>query len=82
MRRWRPSPTASNSSQPKCPPCAPSRCSAIEIGPEPVAPEAVGDYVHRELPNASLVQLRATGHCPNLSAPDETAAAIEAFVRS
>jgi hypothetical protein len=24
--------------------------------------------------------MRATGHCPNLSAPDETIAAIRAFV--
>ena len=32
-------------------------------------------------PNSSLVLLDATGHCPNLSAPDETAAAIAAFVR-
>jgi hypothetical protein len=26
--------------------------------------------------------LDATGHCPNLSAPDETAEAIAAFVRA
>jgi sigma-B regulation protein RsbQ len=28
-----------------------------------------------------MVLLNATGHCPNLSAPEETAAAIEQFVR-
>ena len=32
------------------------------------------------MPDATLVLLDATGHCPNLSAPDETAAAIDAFV--
>jgi hypothetical protein len=26
------------------------------------------------------VLLQATGHCPNLSAPDETAAAIEGYL--
>ena len=31
-------------------------------------------------PAAQLVLLKATGHCPNLSAPDETIAAIRAFV--
>jgi sigma-B regulation protein RsbQ len=46
-----------------------------------IAPVAVGEYVAGEMPNARLVLLDATGHCPNLSAPDETADAIAAFVR-
>jgi sigma-B regulation protein RsbQ len=46
-----------------------------------IAPVAVGEFVAREMPNADLVMLDATGHCPNLSAPDETADAIAAFVR-
>jgi hypothetical protein len=29
-----------------------------------------------------MVMLAATGHCPNLSAPDQTAEAISAFVRA
>jgi len=33
------------------------------------------------MPNASMVMLNATGHCPNLSAPEATAGAIEQFVR-
>ncbi|WP_310589888.1 alpha/beta fold hydrolase [Larkinella soli] len=37
-----------------------------------IAPLTVGDYLHRNLPNSRLVVLRATGHCPHLSAPDET----------
>jgi sigma-B regulation protein RsbQ len=28
-----------------------------------------------------MVVLRATGHCPNLSAPEETVAAMKAFLR-
>ena len=46
-----------------------------------IAPVAVGEFVAREMPNAQLVLLDATGHCPNLSAPDETTDAIAAFVR-
>jgi sigma-B regulation protein RsbQ len=45
-----------------------------------IAPLDVGDYVQRELRNSELVVLDATGHCPNLSAPRETIAAIEAFL--
>jgi sigma-B regulation protein RsbQ len=45
-----------------------------------IAPVEVGEYVTKSVPNSTLVMLDATGHCPNLSAPDETAAAIAAFV--
>jgi sigma-B regulation protein RsbQ len=45
-----------------------------------IAPLEVGTFVASELPNAELVLLDATGHCPNLSAPDETVAAIEAYL--
>jgi sigma-B regulation protein RsbQ len=45
-----------------------------------IAPVAVGEYVAGALPNARLVMLRATGHCPNLSAPEATADAIAAFL--
>jgi sigma-B regulation protein RsbQ len=45
-----------------------------------IAPLAVGRYVAAEMPNAELVVLDATGHCPNLSAPEETVAAIETFL--
>jgi sigma-B regulation protein RsbQ len=43
------------------------------------APE-VGEYVHRAIPGSEIVILNATGHCPNLSAPDEVVAAMQAFV--
>lgn len=45
-----------------------------------IAPDAVGRYVAEQIPEATLVQLEATGHCPNLSAPGETVAAIERFL--
>ena len=45
-----------------------------------IAPVAVGEYVHRQLAGSTLVRMQATGHCPNLSAPDETIAAIRAFL--
>ncbi len=45
-----------------------------------IAPPEVGAYVHAAIPGSELVTLPATGHCPQLSAPDATAAAIRSFV--
>ena len=45
-----------------------------------IAPEAVGRYVHEAIPGSVFTKLDATGHCPNLSAPEETTAAIRAFL--
>ena len=45
-----------------------------------IAPTHVGEYVHAQLRNSRLVYMRASGHCPNLSAPEETIAAIRAFL--
>jgi sigma-B regulation protein RsbQ len=45
-----------------------------------IAPEVVGRYVHEHVPGSVFTQLSATGHCPNLSAPEETTAAIRAFL--
>jgi sigma-B regulation protein RsbQ len=45
-----------------------------------IAPDAVGEYVHRAMPNSELVRMDASGHCPNLSAPDETIAAMRSFL--
>ena len=46
-----------------------------------IAPVAVGEYVRDAIPGAQLVLLDVTGHCPNLSAPEATAAAIADFLR-
>ena len=45
-----------------------------------IAPEPVGRYVHEQIPGSVLTLMRARGHCPNLSAPDETIAAIQGFL--
>ena len=47
-----------------------------------IAPPEVGSFVHDRIKGSRLVTLNATGHCPQLSAPEETAQAIGAFVRS
>ena len=45
-----------------------------------IAAPAVGAYVRDHIPDASMTVLDAVGHCPNLSAPDETVAAIAPFL--
>ena len=45
-----------------------------------IASTEVGEFVHSQVPRSKIVILDATGHCPNLSAPREVVAAIEAFV--
>jgi sigma-B regulation protein RsbQ len=54
----------------------------LQCSDDVIAPNAVGEYVHRQIPASQLVVMQATGHCPNLSAPDETIGAIEGFLRS
>ncbi len=52
----------------------------LQCSQDVIAPQAVGEYVHERLPDSRLVLLSATGHCPNLSAPQETVAAIKAYL--
>jgi sigma-B regulation protein RsbQ len=52
----------------------------LQCSEDAIAPQTVGEYVQRHLPDSRLVQLQATGHCPNLSAPEETIAAIRGFL--
>jgi sigma-B regulation protein RsbQ len=53
----------------------------LQCSDDIIAPEAVGEFVHAKIPGSELVHLKATGHCPNLSAPDETAAAITNYLQ-
>jgi sigma-B regulation protein RsbQ len=52
----------------------------LQCSADVIAPKTVGDYVHAAIAGSKLVHLSATGHCPNLSAPEETVAAIRAFL--
>jgi sigma-B regulation protein RsbQ len=53
----------------------------LQSADDAIAPEAVGRYVTQQMPAARFVMLDAVGHCPNLSAPEQTADAIEEFLR-
>ena len=54
----------------------------LQCSQDAIAPVEVGQFVHESIPGSRLVMLDAIGHCPNLSAPEATAAAISGFVRA
>jgi len=45
-----------------------------------IAPVEVGLYMNEQIPDSQLIIMNATGHCPNLSAPEETIASINHFL--
>jgi sigma-B regulation protein RsbQ len=47
-----------------------------------IAPRSVGDYMHRTLPNSMLRVVDNVGHCPHLSSPCASAAAMDEFLAS
>jgi len=56
------------------------RTLVLQCSNDIIAPVEVGEFVHARLPNSDYRLLRATGHCPNLSAPEEVTTAIREFV--
>ena len=52
----------------------------LQCSDDVIAPLGVGRFVADELPDATYVVLQATGHCPNLSAPEETYQAIDGWL--
>lgn len=52
----------------------------LQCSDDVIAPVSAGEFVHTNVSDSTFVQLRATGHCPNLSAPDETVAAMKLFL--
>ena len=52
----------------------------LQCSEDVIAPEVVGRFVHEAIPGSRLTTLKATGHVPHLSAPEETTAAIRAFL--
>ncbi|MCK1359991.1 alpha/beta hydrolase [Bradyrhizobium sp. 199] len=52
----------------------------LQCSDDIIASRPVGEFVNRTIRNSEIVFLKATGHCPNLSAPDEVVAAMRTFV--
>ena len=52
----------------------------LQCADDVLAPVSAGRFLHEALPGSELVLMTATGHCPHVSAPTETADAITAFL--
>lgn len=52
----------------------------LQCSRDVIAPESVGRFVHQQIPDSRFEVMNATGHCPNLSAPEETIAMISAYL--
>jgi sigma-B regulation protein RsbQ len=47
-----------------------------------IAPNEVGEYLHSNLKNSTLKVLKATGHCPHMSHPEETIQVINEYLNN
>lgn len=52
----------------------------LQCSEDMVAPDAVGRYLAEKLPQSTLKVMKATGHCPHMSHPDETVALIKDYL--
>ncbi len=52
----------------------------LQCSEDLIAPRSVGEYMKRTLPNCTLHVIENVGHCPHLSAPSASVAAIEQFL--
>jgi sigma-B regulation protein RsbQ len=52
----------------------------LQCADDSIAPDSVGKFVHEKLAHSHFVRLRATGHCPHLSGPEETIASIRDYL--
>jgi sigma-B regulation protein RsbQ len=52
----------------------------LQCSDDLIAPLAVGEYMHRQLPDSTLRIIENVGHCPHLSAPSASVAAMDEFL--
>lgn len=52
----------------------------LQCTDDPIAPVAVGEWMRDNMPDATLSMIEIGGHCPHVSAPEETSDAIRAYL--
>lgn len=58
----------------------PVRCLVLQVSNDAIAPIEVGEYVAARLPDSRMVVIDGVGHCPQLTNPTATVAAMRAFL--
>ena len=54
----------------------------LQCSDDMIAPQSVGEYMHRNLEGSTLRVMSATGHCPHMSHPEETIRLIQEYLQS
>jgi sigma-B regulation protein RsbQ len=54
----------------------------LQCADDLIAPRSVGDFVHQSLARSTFQQMKATGHCPHLSHPEETIELMRQYLRA
>ena len=52
----------------------------LQCSEDSIAPQMVGEFVHERLAGSRFIAMKATGHCPHLSAPAETIQSIKEYL--
>ncbi len=52
----------------------------LQCAEDAIAPTSVGEYMHRHLAQSNLRLMKATGHCPHMSHPQETIDMIKEYL--
>jgi sigma-B regulation protein RsbQ len=52
----------------------------LQCSEDVIAPTFVGEYIHRHVPLSTLKYMKATGHCPHMSHPEETISSIRDYI--
>jgi sigma-B regulation protein RsbQ len=52
----------------------------LQCSDDLIAPRRVGEYLHENLPQSTLRVMKATGHCPHLSEPEETVKLMKEYL--
>lgn len=52
----------------------------LQCSDDAIAPDEVGDYLLHHLKDSTLVKMKATGHCPQMSHPEETIRYIQEYL--
>jgi sigma-B regulation protein RsbQ len=52
----------------------------LQCSEDIIAPTEVGEYLAKNLPNSTLKVMKATGHCPHMSEPEETISLMKKYL--
>lgn len=54
----------------------------LQCSEDIIAPQEVGEYLAKNLPFSTLKIMKATGHCPHMSEPEETVQLIKGYLET